>query len=210
MNTTNLARHYEVLTPWERLALLLAAAGRADDVEGLRLAESAPQVGFRLPDYWGLAEGLDNLVKLYMLKQLDLAAIHWRVLGVLDQEPLPGETQKGKKRHDRLWRGIQTLAFRFVVRADGWKLLCRHLQIDPDFVLRDLPGYETVCQMEQVARPIACTAEEALAWLQQVTERDAAAEGALPQLGPGYRLDTAEDVARSMREFLEEEMAAWS
>ena len=51
MNTNPLARYYEVLTPWERLALLVAAAGRADEVEGRRLAESAPKVGFRLPDY---------------------------------------------------------------------------------------------------------------------------------------------------------------
>jgi hypothetical protein len=210
MNTTNLARHYGALTPWERLALLVAAAGRADEVEGRRLAESAPKVGFRVPNYRGLAEGLDNLVKHYLLRQLDVAAVYWRVLGAWNQEPLPGETQKGTKRPDRLWRAVQTVAFRFVVGADGWKLLCRRLRIDPDVVLRDLPGYETVCQMEEVVRPIACTAEEALACLRQEAERDAAAEGGSAQIRRDYRLDTAEDVARSMRAFLEGELAAWS
>jgi hypothetical protein len=210
MNTTNLARHYEVLTPWERLALMVAAAGRADEVEGRRLAQSAPKVGFHLPNYWGLVDGLDNLMKLYMLRQLDVAAIYWQVMDVLNQEPLPGETQQVKKRQDRLWRGVQTLAFRFVVRADGWKLLCRQLQIDPDVVLRDLPGYQTVCQMEEVARLIACTAEEALACLREGAERDGAAEGESSPVRRDYRLDTAEDVARSMRAFLAGELAAWS
>jgi hypothetical protein len=211
MNTNPLARYYTVLTPWERLALLVAAAGRADEVESRRLVESAPKVGFRLPNYWGLAEGLESLAKLYLLRQLDAAAIYWRVMGVLNQEPLEEEeTATEQKRHDRLWRAVQTLAFRFVVRADGWKLLCRQLQIDPDVVLRDLPGYEAVCQMEGVARLIACTAEEALACLREGADRDAAANG---ETSPGrrdYRLDTAEEVARSMRACLAEQLAAWS
>jgi hypothetical protein len=209
MNTNPLARYYEVLTPWERLALLVAAAGRADEVEGRRLAESAPKVGFRLPDYWGLAEGLDSLASLYLLRQLDAAALSWRVMGVLNQEPLE-ESAAEQQRHDRLWRAVQTLAFRFVVRADGWKLLCRQLQIDPDVVLRDLPGYETVCQMEGVARLLACTAEQALACLREGAEREAAAKGASPPVRQDYRLDTAEEVARSMHAFLAGELAAWS
>jgi hypothetical protein len=210
MNTTNLARHYEVLTPWERLALLVAAAGRADEVEGRRLAQSAPKVGFRLPNYWGLADGLESLAKLYLLRQLDAAALYWRVMGVLNQEPLGEETATEQQRHDRLWRAIQTLAFRFVVRADGWKLLCRQLQIDPVVVLRELPGCETVCQMEGVARLIACTAEEALAWLQEGAAGDAEAQEESPQERRQYRLDSAEEVARSMRSFLEGELAGWS
>ena len=102
MNTHALARYYEVLTPWERLALLVAAAGRADEVESRRLAESAPKVGFRLPNYWGLAEGLDSLGKLDLLRQLDAAALYGRVLGVWNQEPLGEETATEKLRHDRL------------------------------------------------------------------------------------------------------------
>ena len=209
MNTNPLARYYTVLTPWERLALLVAAAGRADEAEGRRLAESAPKVGFRLPDYWGLAEGLESLAKLYLLRQLDAAAIYWRVMGVLNQEPLE-ESAAEQQRHDRLWRAVQTLAFRFVVRADGWRLLCRQLQIDPDVVLRDLPGYETVCQMEGVARLLACTAEEARACLREGAEREAAAKGESPPVRQDYRLDTAEEVARSMHAFLAGELAAWS
>ncbi len=210
MNTTNLARHYEVLTPWERLSLLVAAAGRADEVEGRRLAQSAPKVGFRLPNYWGLADGLESLMKLYLLRQLDAAVLYWRVTGLLNQEPLGEETATERRRHDRLWRAVRTLAFRFVVRADGWKLLCRQLQIDPVVVLRELPGYETVCQMEGVARSIACTAEEALAWLQEGGAGDAEAEGESPRERRHYRLDSAEEVARSMRAFLEGELAGWS
>jgi hypothetical protein len=88
MNTALLARHYDVLTPWERLPLLVAAAARADEVEQDRLARAAPKQAFRVPDYWGLLEGLEGLAQLYVLRQLDSAACFWRLLGALEQEAL--------------------------------------------------------------------------------------------------------------------------
>ena len=72
MTTKQQARYYQTLTPWERLTLIVAASVRGDGVEEDRLACSAPKQGFRVPDYWGLAEGLDDLAKQYVLKQLDL------------------------------------------------------------------------------------------------------------------------------------------
>jgi hypothetical protein len=114
-----------------------------------------------------------------------------------------------KQREERLWRAIETLAFRFVVRADGWKQFCRQLQIDPDISLRDLHGYEAVCHMEKVARPLACTPEEAIACLRDAVQSDKALETEAPPVRREYRVDTAEDVARSMRESLEEQFAAW-
>ena len=88
MNTNGLARRYEALTPWERLPLLVAASARGDEVERDRLARSAPQHDFRVPDYWGLCEGLEELATMYLLHQLELAALYGRVVGLLERRPL--------------------------------------------------------------------------------------------------------------------------
>jgi hypothetical protein len=73
MNINHLARYYQTLTPWERLPLIMAASGRGDSTEEQRLISSAARKAVRVPDYWGLSEGLDDLAKLYLLEQLDLA-----------------------------------------------------------------------------------------------------------------------------------------
>ncbi len=56
MNTNSLARHDEILTPRERLPLIMAASARGDEAEAQRLAHSAPLVSLRVPDYFGLAK----------------------------------------------------------------------------------------------------------------------------------------------------------
>jgi hypothetical protein len=145
MNTNGLARHYKALTPWERLPLIAAASVRADEVERNRLTRSAPTHDLRVPDYWGLGEGLEELATLYLLHQLDLAALYWRIAGHLDRRPLVRAQKRNRRR--RLRNGLRMLAYRCVMRADGWKLLCAGLQVDPEGVLRDMPGHETVRQM---------------------------------------------------------------
>ena len=209
MNTDHPARYYEVLTPWERLPLIVAASARADEVEKDRLARSAPKIGFRIPDYWGLSEGLDELVKLYLLGQLDLAALYWRMTGLLAQEPWDRPSRQERRRDERRWRLLKMLAYRYVVRADGWRLLCAELPIDPEVLLKELPGYDTLQQMEQVARLIAFSAEEALAFLRAEAEAARPAEEGARAVRREYRIDTAADVARSMRAFLQARLDEW-
>ena len=48
---------------------MAAAAARGDAVEGDRLARSAPRMDCRVPDYWGLCEGLEELATLYLLRR---------------------------------------------------------------------------------------------------------------------------------------------
>src|SRR5947209_20597717 len=74
MNTNGLARHYDTLTPRERLPLIMAASARGDAVERDRLARSAPREHFSLPDYHGLAEGVLLAALLRGLAVLELAA----------------------------------------------------------------------------------------------------------------------------------------
>jgi hypothetical protein len=101
------------------------------------------------------------------------------------------------------------VAFRFVIDADAWKLLCAELRLDPEAILRHLPGCDLVRDVEQAARKVAFTAEEALADLRSELEAAEAAADLGPAARREYRLDTAADVARGMREFLEEWAQRW-
>jgi hypothetical protein len=209
MNTASLARHFDALTPWERLPLLVAAQVREDEVEHDRLARSAPKHLFHVPDYWGLVEGFEDLATLYVLRQLDSAAFCWRLMAFLEQGLL-FDDKKGRRQPERLWKMIKLETHKFVVRADGWKLLCAELQVAPDFMLRQLPGNENVCRMEGQARLLAFSAEEAVSYLRELFERVQFAKDREPPVRREYRLDTATDVARSMREALNERLASWT
>jgi hypothetical protein len=43
MNTKGLAKHYDSLTPWERLPLILAASSRGGRTTWLKLMEKRPE-----------------------------------------------------------------------------------------------------------------------------------------------------------------------
>src|SRR5438046_1433779 len=49
-----LAQHYDPLTPWERVPLILAATGRGDYLEEERLSRSAPKLSYLIPDHYCL------------------------------------------------------------------------------------------------------------------------------------------------------------
>lgn len=209
MNSGHLARHYQTLTPWERLPLMVAAAERGDVVEEERLSRSAPRNGFRIPDYWGLVDGLDSLAKVYLLEQLNLAAWYWRMNGLLDREPLRRPSRKERQRDERRWQLLQMLCYRFVVHADGWRLLCSQMHIDPEVLLKDLSGYESVKQMEESARLVAFSAEEALAFLRADAEGRRPAEEETAAVRRQDTINTADDVAQSMRAFLQRQLDEW-
>ena len=100
------------------------------------------------------------------------------------------------------------LAYRCVVCADGWKLLCAELKIDPDFLLREVPGYEAVQQMEKLSRLIAFTAEEAIMYLREMLGLDAPSAKETAAIRE-YRIQTAAEVAQEMRAFLRAKLDAW-
>lgn len=112
MSTDQLARHFETLTPWERLPSIVAACERGDGSEKERLDCSSPWNGFWVPDDWGLAEGLDDLVKRHLLEQLDLATFRWRFAAMLDREPLGRSSREERQRDERRWQLLKMLAYR--------------------------------------------------------------------------------------------------
>jgi hypothetical protein len=207
MNTDALARQYETLTPWERVPLLLAASARGDQVEVNRLARSAPRQGFWIADFLGLVDGLDDLAKQHLLRQLDLAVCYTQMTTLLESERM-SSGRRARREEKRIWQVLRMVSHRFLAQADGWKQLCAELHIDSEVLLQDLPGYETVQRMQAQVRLIAFTAEEARAYLRQILKRRQATEEKPSIAEQEARVHDAAAVARSMRAFLEARLGA--
>jgi hypothetical protein len=190
MNTSGLARHYDTLTARERLPLILAALTRGDDAEAERLTGSAPTRPALVPHYYGLWEALSLLSVVHQTMQLERVCSLFAATGLLQRSRVDEDEANGR---------LRLVAFRFVIDAHAWGLLCAELRLDSEAILRHLPGRDLVRQVEGAARQIAFTPEEALVYLRSQ-----------PKTAPGPpgrgedRLDTAADVARGMREFLAE------
>src|SRR5262245_53553803 len=126
MTTTKLVKLYGHLTPRERLPLLLSAAVRGDDTECNRLVGSAPRVLYRLPDYFGLLDSFLTVMFSHLVERLDLGARFWLLLGVLEMQGAT-ESPRTRARVDRLEVGVATMALRYCIEVDGWKLFCSEL-----------------------------------------------------------------------------------
>jgi hypothetical protein len=195
-DTNGLAKHYEMLTPWERVPLMMAADMRGDEAEAFRLRNSAPCNAFDVPDYRGFSEGLRDLGHLHMLMQLELAAGYWHARALLLENPAVLEKDHEESWNQKLGKVLQLLAFRLLRNANGWELFCVDLNIDPEVLLRHLPGYEMVKDAQASAQAIAFTATEAEALLH--SEKNGQAEEQLP-----------EAVAEALREYLELRVTWW-
>ena len=195
MNTDCLAKLYDQLTPRERLPLIVAATARGDEADRARLVASAPTSLFRLPDYFGLAEGLRTLALFHVAEMLDLAARCWHASGMLAQED-DFKGRAGQAERARRLGAARLLAYLLVVNADGWRRFCSEMQLDGDGLLKHLPGYETLTRADEVARLMAFTPEEATAWAQRAD-------------GESAEVLTGDVVVASMREFLERQVDRW-
>ena len=196
MNAKALAKMYDLLTPFERLPLIIAATERGDDAEADRLARSAPRIHVALPDYYGLGDGLLLLSLFHMIGQLELGLLYWQVSGLAAQWEEFIVDKEDEARAERMRGCTRFVAYRFCVEADAWKRLCGELKIDPEALLRDLPCYGTLRRTEEAARLLAWTPEEATDQLRRLGPADAEAP-------------TIEGAARAMREFIDQRVAWW-
>src|SRR4051812_31306474 len=117
MKAAGLSRHYHLLTAAERLALMLSAASRGDDAEHQRLTAAAPRVTFRVPDTFGRALALREVLDDHRMELLSLAAHYFQAMataGALDglREPTGPAARC-------LDAGL-FLGYLFRVRLDGW------------------------------------------------------------------------------------------
>jgi hypothetical protein len=197
MNTNGLAKLYDTLSPRERLSLIMAAVDRGDEVEAGRLAHSAPHDLYRLPDYYGLGEGLLFLTLFHLLSLQELAIHFWRASALLEQSgPASGGTARAQDT-ERLLEGVARMwAYLFTVEADAWKRLAAELKADPEKLLQDVPCYGTLRGTEEAIRLMAFTEEEATAYLRQ-------------RGGAEARPVTVETALAGMRAFLDARVSWW-
>jgi hypothetical protein len=164
MNSKYLAKLYDRLTPRERLPLILAASARDDEVEGQRLAQSAPRMALRLPDYHGLGEGLLLASLFHLIGVLDVTALFWLTQGRLAEWTALSDKDEDDSLN-RLDAKVRMWAYVLTAKRDGWRRFCAEVPVDPELLLQDMCGYETVKRSEEAARLLAFSVDEAREWL---------------------------------------------
>jgi hypothetical protein len=127
VNTDKLFKMYDVLTPAERVPLILAARQRGDATEESRLVRSAPVHVHRCPDFCDYESRLTELALRYIARQLELAS-RFQTLERLtgSAEPLPD--------------AAKVVAYLFVTNAEGWAEFCRRNNVDSANLTSELPA----------------------------------------------------------------------
>jgi hypothetical protein len=198
MNNNSLTKLYDHLEPHERLALIVAAAGRGDEADAQRLVRSSPGNLWKLPTYWGLAQGVIRLSSLYIMRQLDNAVRFWKVQGLLGSREafsVGGGGWRGSR--EQCYRVLRLVAYELTVRADAFQRLMTELNTDAQALLDGLPGVDTVRQAEKVVRGLAFSEQEALEFLSERGDYNG-------------RLLNVETLLNEMRAGLEESKKYWS
>ena len=188
MNTNGLAKHYDKLTPRERLSLIVAASARGDEAERDRLARSAPKVGYSVGDFFGRAQAFTEVGVVHLMRLLDLAGLYFRALGLADS------TFEGQS--ERMHDCALLFGFLLNVQLAGWRLFCEGENLDPEVCWKTLPGYTTVKEAERLAEDTAFSPEGVVAYRKRAG-RDHVAP------------PTADQVAARLRAALEERAEWW-
>lgn len=213
VDTSNLARHYDKLTPWERLPLIVAANQRDDGAEAERLARSAPRQTMSVSDYYGLGKGVEEAVIWYLTEQLAAAAELWRGLFLCDQEMAEWERKarrrRGEEPPDLFAPGVRLAGYAIQVFAEGWRLFCADMTLDPAALLKPFGCASIIDRAERTARVFAFDAGQALAYA-RTAGHGAGPAGAAPGERQEVRLVTPADVAAALRELVAKRHRQWA
>lgn len=133
--TKKLRSNYDKLTVRERFAALVAASVRKDPSEIAALEGSTPKNVFDVPNTWGLSEGFRMAKVVYLLEQLNGAAVMF--LSFSMDEKLPS---------DELIDNLYVIAGAYRRNAEAWRRLCAEYGIDPGAMLENNP-YDLVLDM---------------------------------------------------------------
>ena len=90
MNTSKLEKNYRNLTAWQRLALLIDARRRNDDLELHRLRDSAPCFSIQVFHQYFAGQAFWSAMNAHAIQMRELAAkfwIGWACLGWLKRKP---------------------------------------------------------------------------------------------------------------------------
>jgi hypothetical protein len=154
MNTNRLAKMYHLLTPQERLPLVLAAQKRGDEIEQQRLTISAPLGRFD-PDYVQRELMLQPLALAYIKEQLQHLTDH-TLAGVFAR----------RKDESQDWLCVEPLsAYLFCCNVQAWRRFCQEQNVDPEqLIAANYPGGMLPSATEQMPR-IAPSRDELAATL---------------------------------------------
>jgi len=173
MKSDKLTKYYSTLSIEERLPLIVAACDRGDTEERQRLIDSAPRETFTVPHHHRYAMALKHLSHLYLLRQLDLLTVYFRIAGT---PPKPAADASDDM-------SLAYAAARlFTANADAWEQFCRPLGIEPDSPLEGLSGHIAV--------------DGAICWMRYIVENHTD-----PSADEG-ELITADDMMDALRSFL--------
>jgi hypothetical protein len=188
-NANGLARHYDKLTAWERVPLLVSACLRGDQAERDRLLRSAPRQTYTAAHHAGVAHALNDVADVQLATLLGLAADYWHALYCAGTGPDDGDPD------DLLQRALM-LGYLFRVELAGWRRFCAALAIDPEALFRPMPGYDALARTERMTGRAAFVAEGADAFARR-------------HRGPKSRAARAEDVCDGLRALLRSRTAWW-
>jgi hypothetical protein len=198
MNTTGLARYYESLSPRERFPLMVAARLRGDDVEAERLVRSAPMQAFAVANYHGLAGAMGELSLLHLCRLLDGAARLGQAEGLLASlRRYVKDRDRRQQREFQIAFDARLEAYSFLVAREAWERFCAELHLDPEALLRILPGYATVQVAAASARVLAFSPEKA-------------AEAFRLRWGDGAAVPTVETALADLRQALAARESWWT
>jgi hypothetical protein len=156
-----LQKHYDKLTPRERLALILGAIERGDETERAALVDTAPHWTYRLPHHQNLYDVLQLLALSHLVNQLQRALTISTLAHVGENDNMP-------------YRGACIAAYVFCVQADTWRAFCDELGIGENAIIAEFKDALAALEFaEEIARAIAYTFDEAQAAMQRVIGSDA-------------------------------------
>ena len=189
MTAATLTRHYPGLAPDERLALMLAAAARGDDLEHERLTAAAPRVSFTTLDTFPRAIAFRELLDRHRSERLELAARYFQARR-LDAETT-GRTSA------RLTTLARVYGYLLRVYRDGWAGSCDRA-MPPDGGLEPaLIGGDVLRAAEEEADGDAVTADEVVA------------AGRAAGVAPPRTVRTADPVADELAQAFAARLAWW-
>lgn len=125
MNSKTLHRYYDKLTKRERAVLTLNAFGREDKIEYMRLLDTAPYVTTRVVSCGREIFRLIAAVEWHTHKQTQNAALLFMTVGFVDAD-----------QHPDVDVTANILAYNIIIRAEGWRVFCGELGLDPVGALR--------------------------------------------------------------------------
>ncbi|HEX4610913.1 MAG TPA: hypothetical protein VH092_22170 [Urbifossiella sp.] len=152
MTAFPLARHYSVLKPDERLALMLAATARGDDADFEKLAAAAPRLTLAVPDTFPRAMAFREILDRHRAERLELAARFFQTKRLAeDYDEGPG---------GRMDTVARVYGYLLLAARDGWARFCKRELLPTVGLEEAMVGGDLLQMAEEEAAGDGVTAEE--------------------------------------------------